>query len=46
MRMLVLGGGLMGRAAAWDMCRQPDVEHVTVADLDGDKARDAAAFAR
>jgi len=46
MRMLVLGGGLMGRAAAWDMCRQPDVEHVTVADVDLEKAKDAAAFAR
>jgi lysine 6-dehydrogenase len=46
MRMLVLGGGLMGRAAAYDMCRQPDVESVVIADVDGRKAREAAAFAR
>jgi lysine 6-dehydrogenase len=46
MRMLVLGGGLMGRAAAWDMCRQPDVESVVIADLNGDRAKEAAQFAR
>ncbi len=33
MRMLVLGGGLMGRAAAYDMARQDDVQRVTVADI-------------
>jgi lysine 6-dehydrogenase len=46
MRMLVLGGGLMGRAAAYDMCRQPDVESVVVADIDGETAEEAAGFAR
>jgi len=46
MRMLVLGGGLMGRAAAWDMCRQPDVGEVTIADVDGRRAKEAAEFAR
>jgi len=46
MRMLVLGGGLMGRAAAWDMCRQPDVGEVTIADVDGERAKEAAEFAR
>ena len=46
MRMLVLGGGLMGRAAAYDMCRQPDVESVVVADIDPAKAREAAQVAR
>jgi lysine 6-dehydrogenase len=46
MRMLVLGAGLMGRAAAYDMCRQPDVEGVVIADIDGRKAEGAAAFAR
>jgi lysine 6-dehydrogenase len=46
MRMLVLGGGLMGRAAAWDMCRQPDVGEVTIADVDGQRAEEAAEFAR
>lgn len=45
MRMLVLGGGLMGRAAAYDLCRQPDVESVVIADIDGAKARDAARVA-
>jgi lysine 6-dehydrogenase len=34
MRMLILGGGLMGRAAAYDMARQDDVERVVVADVD------------
>jgi lysine 6-dehydrogenase len=46
MRMLVLGGGLMGRAAAYDMCRQPDVENVVIADVDGARAGAAAEFAR
>ncbi|MEA3409333.1 MAG: saccharopine dehydrogenase C-terminal domain-containing protein [Candidatus Eisenbacteria bacterium] len=46
MRMLVLGGGLMGRAAAWDMCRQPDVGQVTIADVDGQRAKEAAEFAQ
>ena len=46
MKMLVLGGGLMGRAAAWDMCRQPDVGEVVVADVDGKRAQEAAEFAR
>ncbi len=46
MRMLVLGGGLMGRAAAYDMCRQPDVEEVVVADIDPGKAEEAAGVAR
>ncbi len=45
MRMLVLGGGLMGRAAAYDMCRQPDVERVVVADVDSRKAEEAAGVA-
>jgi len=46
MRMLVLGGGLMGRAAAYDMCRQPDVDGVVIADIDEAKALEAAKFAR
>jgi lysine 6-dehydrogenase len=45
MRMLVLGGGLMGRAAAYDMCRQPDVERVVVADVDPRKVEVAAGVA-
>jgi len=46
MNMLVLGGGLMGRAAAYDMCRQPDVGEVVIADIDEAKAIEAAAFTR
>jgi len=34
MRMLVLGAGLQGSACAYDLLRQPDVERVTLADLD------------
>ncbi len=45
MRALVLGGGLMGRAAAYDLCRQPDVESVVVADIDQEKAEQAVAVA-
>ncbi len=45
MRMLILGGGLMGRAAAYDMVRQSDVEKVVVADVDRAVAEDAARFA-
>jgi lysine 6-dehydrogenase len=39
MNILLLGAGRMGLGAAHDFARQPDVEHVTVADMDGDKAR-------
>lgn len=45
MRMLILGGGLMGRAAAYDMVRQNDVEKVIVADVDRAVAEDAARLA-
>jgi len=34
MRLLVLGAGQMGRAAAYDMTRQDDVDAVLVADVD------------
>ncbi|MFH1502669.1 MAG: saccharopine dehydrogenase C-terminal domain-containing protein [Candidatus Eisenbacteria bacterium] len=46
MRFLVLGGGLMGRAAAYDLCRQPDTEEVVVADIDLAKAEAATGVAR
>ncbi len=45
MRLLVLGGGMMGRAAVYDMVRQDDVEKVIVADLDRSTAEEAAEFA-
>src|SRR5437016_304756 len=43
MKILVLGAGRMGFGAAFDLAQQPDVESVTVADLDVQKARDVAA---
>src|SRR5262245_39204854 len=42
MKLLVIGGGMMGMAAAYDMARSPGVSEVTVADLDGRRARDSA----
>ncbi|MEN8144993.1 MAG: saccharopine dehydrogenase C-terminal domain-containing protein [Gemmatimonadota bacterium] len=33
MRFLVLGGGLQGSACAYDLLKQPDVQHVTIADF-------------
>jgi lysine 6-dehydrogenase len=46
MKLLVLGGGLMGRAAAYDMVRQPDVDTVVIADVNEPRAAEAARFAR
>lgn len=46
MRMLVLGGGLMGRAAVYDMARQDDVERVVVADVDSRKLDETVLVAR
>jgi hypothetical protein len=34
MKLLVIGSGMMGSAAAFDMARQEDVEQVTLADAD------------
>ena len=34
MKLLVIGSGMMGSAAAFDMARQPDVTQVTLADAD------------
>jgi len=39
MNILLLGAGRMGLGAAHDFASQPDVDRVTVADMDGDKAR-------
>jgi len=33
MRMLVLGAGLQGSACAYDLLQRPEVERVTLADL-------------
>ena len=42
MRILVLGAGRMGLGAAFDLAAQPDVDEVTVADIDGARARRVA----
>jgi len=43
MKFLVVGAGMMGSAAAYDMARQPDVLSVTLADADLRRAREVAA---
>ena len=43
MNLLVIGSGMMGSAAAYDMARQQDVVSVTLADADLKRARDVAA---
>jgi lysine 6-dehydrogenase len=43
MKLLVIGSGMMGSAAAYDMARQPDVSSVTLADSDLKRAREVAA---
>src|SRR5437868_1971318 len=42
MKLLVIGSGMMGSAAAYDMARSPHVESVTLADSDLRRARDVA----
>ncbi len=42
MNLLVIGAGMMGSAAAYDMARSAGVESVTLADTDKDRAKDAA----
>jgi len=43
MKLLVIGSGMMGSAAAYDMARQPDVRSVTLADANARLAREVAA---
>jgi lysine 6-dehydrogenase len=43
MKLLVIGSGMMGSAAAYDMARQDHVDSVTLADNDRQRARDVAA---
>jgi lysine 6-dehydrogenase len=43
MKLLVIGSGMMGSAAAYDMARQPEVHLVTLADSDARHAREVAA---
>jgi lysine 6-dehydrogenase len=42
MKLLVIGAGMMGTAAAYDMARNPDVESVTLADFEKARAKEAA----
>ncbi|HEU5232881.1 MAG TPA: saccharopine dehydrogenase C-terminal domain-containing protein [Terriglobales bacterium] len=44
MKLLVIGAGMMGSAAAFDMARSHEVELVTLADADLEKAQEAAKF--
>lgn len=44
MKLLVIGAGMMGSAAAFDMARSAGVEAVTLADADIERAQDAAKF--
>jgi lysine 6-dehydrogenase len=43
MKLLVVGSGMMGSAAAYDMARQASVDDVTLADSDLQRAREVAA---
>lgn len=43
MKLLVIGSGMMGSAAAYDMARCESVESVTLADMDKKRAKQAAA---
>src|SRR5271157_2564837 len=43
MKLLVIGSGMMGSAAAYDMARQEEVASVTLADNDVRRAKDVAA---
>ena len=43
MKLLVIGSGMMGSAAAYDMSKQPDVEAITLADTDAIRVREVAA---
>ncbi|HVO61323.1 MAG TPA: saccharopine dehydrogenase C-terminal domain-containing protein [Terriglobales bacterium] len=43
MKLLVIGSGMMGSAAAYDMARNPQVVDVTIADKDLNAAREVAA---
>ncbi len=42
MKLLVIGAGMMGSAAAYDMARSAEVEAVTLADMDKGRAKEAA----
>ncbi len=43
MKLLVIGSGMMGSAAAFDMARSEQVKSITIADSDSRRAKNAAA---
>jgi lysine 6-dehydrogenase len=43
MKLLVIGSGMMGSAAAYDMAKQPSVDSVTLADTDSKRVHEVAA---
>ena len=43
MKLLVIGSGMMGSAAAFDMARTPQVDSITLADNDSKRVREVAA---
>lgn len=43
MKLLVIGAGMMGSAAAYDMAKQSDIDSVTLADSEAARASDVAA---
>lgn len=43
MKLLVIGSGMMGSAAAFDMARTAQVDSVTLADSDAQRVREVAA---
>lgn len=42
MKLLVIGSGMMGSAAAYDMARNPEVKAVTIADSDHKRAKEVS----
>src|SRR5438270_4321621 len=44
MKLLVIGAGMMGSAAAFDMARSKGVEAITLADADIERAQESARF--
>ncbi|HLX12387.1 MAG TPA: saccharopine dehydrogenase C-terminal domain-containing protein, partial [Bacteroidota bacterium] len=44
MNILVIGSGMMGRALAYDLAHSPNVKSVTLADIDFERAKSAAAM--
>jgi len=42
MKILVIGAGMMGSAAAYDLFNSPGVNHILLGDIDGERARAVA----